>query len=150
MPFLCSQPLNNHLLICPQIILCAKHRSIAWRYTWIRDLLLSKCYYYSSSSNVLLFSAQVVAKPCREQTFLLDPISQAALPTPAPHSLAINLQAVTQRPCCTSTSEMNECKHLKSSSKNSTLPSLVSFPHHSQALLWVWALGLPGFLGVSP
>lgn len=75
MPFLCSQPLNNYLLICPQIILCAKHRSIAWWCTWIHDLLLSKCYYYSSSSNVLLFSAQVVAKPCREQIFLLDPSS---------------------------------------------------------------------------
>lgn len=147
MPFLCSQPLSNYLLICLQIILCAKHRSIAWWHTWIHDLLLSKWY---NGSNVLLFPAQVVAKPCREQTFLLDPISQAALPTPALHSLALNLQVVTQRLCCTSTSEMNECKHLKSSSKNFTLLSLVSFQHHSLAVLWMWALGWPGFCGVSP
>lgn len=61
----------------------------------------------------------------------------------------MNLHVVTQRRCCTSTSEMNERKHLKSSSKNFTLPSLVLFPHHSQALLWVWALEWPGFCGVS-
>lgn len=49
MPFLCSQPLNNYLLICPQIILCAKHTFIAWWYMWT-CCYLSVVIYCSSSA----------------------------------------------------------------------------------------------------
>lgn len=146
MPFLCSQPLNNYLLICPQIILCAKHTSIAWWYMWI-CCYLSVVIYCSSSAALFCTGSGKALERTDISTGSHLPGSTSS---PALHSLAVNLQAVTQRPCCTSTSEMNECKHLKSSSKNFTLPSLVSFPHHSKALLWVWALGWPGFHGVSP